>query len=436
MTDDLEGLRIVGRELGRGVRPVGFDTLLATSVRRRRRRRRTGAVAAAAVAATAAVTAYLGMPRADRALIPAAPTETVASATSAATTTTSAPGGAVPTTPTASASTAPVSVRADAAIAAAVALRGIWGAGNGMVFEAFASCPTDSCDSAWRVIDASGRMIGRGILTNTGGLNRVIPHATGFVVVDASGWGFTVGSDGVARPLPAPTPAAQGSAPQAGDVLLATSVVPEVYRPSTGQRWELLAASGGHEPVPGGAVWALATMDPTGRLWVPAVGDGKVTIFSSADGGRTYTGTKFTAGSGLGALVSSASTTLAMAQGDTVRIIVGSQTLQAGQQTSQPGPLPRGVELIGMVVTSGGHLVVQVGDYATNRQSLFMSVDTAWSSMRMVQAWPGPTTSVAANLAGSDQVAAAGSTLWTVGSVDTLARSTDHGATWTTVAAR
>lgn len=37
MTDDLEGLRIVGRELGRGVRPVGFDTLLATSVRRRRR---------------------------------------------------------------------------------------------------------------------------------------------------------------------------------------------------------------------------------------------------------------------------------------------------------------------------------------------------------------------------------------------------------------
>ena len=66
MTDDLEGLRIVGRELGRGVRPVGFDTLLATSVRRRRRRRRTGAVAAAAVAATAAVTAYLGMPRADR----------------------------------------------------------------------------------------------------------------------------------------------------------------------------------------------------------------------------------------------------------------------------------------------------------------------------------------------------------------------------------
>ena len=43
MTDDLKGLRIVGRELGRGVRPVGFDTLLATSVRRRRRRRRTGA---------------------------------------------------------------------------------------------------------------------------------------------------------------------------------------------------------------------------------------------------------------------------------------------------------------------------------------------------------------------------------------------------------
>jgi hypothetical protein len=434
MTDDLEGLRLIGRELERGVRPVGFDALLAASARRRRNRR-TGAVAAAAVAVTAAVTAYLGMPRADRALIPAAPTETVANSSSAATATTSAPGGTVPTTPAASASIAPVSVRADAAIQAAMTLRGIWGSGNGMVFEAFASCPTDSCDSAWRVTDATGRMLGRGILTNTGTYNQVIPHATGFVVIDAAGWGFTVGSDGVAHQLPAPTPAAQGSAPQAGDVLLVAAFGAQVYRPSTGQRWDLLAASGGHEPVPGGAAWALATIDPTGRLWVPAVSNGKVTIFNTADGGRTYAGTGFT-GSQLGALVSSGATTLAMDQGDTVPMIVGSQVLRTGQQTPQPGPLPLRVELVGMVVTSGGHLVVHVADGDTHRQSLLMSVDTAWSALRTVDTWPAPTTSAGAQPAGANQVAAAGTTLWSVGSVDTLRRSTDNGATWTTVAAR
>ena len=83
-----------------------------------------------------------------------------------------------------------------------------------------------------------------------------------------------------------------------------------------------------------------------------------------------------------------------------------------------------------------GHLVVHVADGDTHRQSLLMSVDTAWSALRTVDTWPAPTTSAGAQPAGANQVAAAGTTLWSVGSVDTLRRSTDNGATWTTVAAR
>ena len=420
MTDDLDVLRAIGRDLERTVHPVAFDTLVVAAAQRRRRRRST--VAAAAVAAVAAGTAYatLGMPRTDRALIPASPVETVAAATS---TSISHP----------SASTAPVSARADAAIASAVTLRGIWGAGNGLVLQAFASCPTDGCDSAWRVIDASGRMVGRGILTTTGGFNRVIPHATGFVVIDGANAGFSVGSDGVAHPLSAPVPPAQGSAPQPGDVLLTASSTPELFRPSTGQRWDLLAASGGHEPVPGGSVWALAAIDPTGRIWVPTMSAGRTTVHSSTDGGRTYVEAGFT-GAQLGNLVTSGTATLVMYQGDTMRSITGSQVLTTGKPG--PGPLPKGVELVGLTVTSSGRLVAHVGDYDTHRQSLLISVDTAWSAMAPLATWPAPQTSVSPYQFGSDQIAAAGTTLWSVSSLDTLHRSTDNGATWTAVAAR
>lgn len=431
MTDDLDVLRAIGRDLERTVHPVGFDTLIAAAARRRRRRRTT--VAAAAVAAVAAGTAYatLGMPRTDRALIPASPAETVATASATATSGTAAPGRAAPTGPVAA--TAPVSVRADAAIASAATLRGIWGAGNGLVFQAFASCPTDGCDSAWRVIDASGRMVGRGILTTTGVFNRVIPHATGFVVIDGSDAGFSVGSDGVAHPLPALTAPAQGFGPQPGDVLLTASSTPELFRPSTGQRWDLLAASGGHEPVPGGSVWALAAIDPTGRIWVPTMSAGRTTVHSSTDGGRTYVEAGFT-GAQLGNLVTSGTATLVMYQGDTMRSITGSQVVTTGKPVT--GPLPKGVELIGLTVTSSGRLVAHVGDYDTHRQSLLISVDTAWSAMAPLATWPAPQTSVSPYQFGSDQIAAAGTTLWSVSSLDTLHRSTDNGATWTAVAAR